>query len=64
MIILPNHLNSGVYLRGLRQPLEQIAEVLDQQGKPAFARALRDAATVCDIFSKVLIEKKDTIYLP
>lgn len=62
MIVLPNHLSNPVFVKGLRQPLEAVAEILDEQGHGHYALSLRDAATVCETFAKVCLEKSDTLY--
>ncbi len=56
-IVLPNILLNPVFVNGLREPLEAVAEILDEQRKESFALALRNAATICETFSVVNLEK-------
>ncbi len=56
-IILPNLLLNPVYVSGLREPLEAVAEILDEQDKHEFALALRYAATVCETFCEIHLTK-------
>lgn len=61
VIVPPTYLNNSVYVRGLRQPLEELAELLDEQNKPSYARSLRDVATICDLYAAIVIEKSATL---
>lgn len=63
LLVLPcTHLNA-VWVEGLRKPLEEVAEILDEQDHPEYARALRDAATICDAFSIINIKRTHTLQL-
>lgn len=57
LISPPNILLNSVYLYGLRQPLEQIAEILDGQNRHTFALAVRNACNVVDIYTEVCVDK-------
>ena len=57
IIALPNILLNPIYVSGLDQPLLSVADILDEQNKPEYARALREAATACDTFAKVNLLK-------
>lgn len=57
-IIPPSILLNPVYLKGMWQPLEDVAEILDEQGKHEHARALRDAITIIQIYTDVLVTKE------
>lgn len=61
---MPNILNNSVYVTGLRNPLEDVADVLDMQGKYEYARALRDAATICETYAAVNIAKTAKLQEP
>ena len=52
-----NLLKSPHYISGLRQPLEQVADILDAQNKKEYAEALRFAAIVCILYADVVGEK-------
>lgn len=54
IIVLPTLLENPAYVSGLDQPLELVADALDQDGKHEFALALRNAATICKTFAKVI----------
>lgn len=56
-IILPNLLMNSVYVRGLEQSLNTVADVLDAQDKPEFALSLRYAAQICEVFADVNLDK-------
>ena len=64
VIVMPNLLNNSVYVTGLRNPLEAVAEVLDVQGKYEYAKALRDAATICETYAKVNITGEAKLQKP
>lgn len=57
-IALPKILLNPIYVSGLDQPLEGIANELDKQGKSEYATALRYAATICRTFSEVCLTKE------
>lgn len=57
VIVLPNLLNNPVYVAGLRQPIEAVAEILDAQEKYEHAMALRNAATICETFAEINLNK-------
>lgn len=57
-IILPNILKNPIYVKTLSQPLSEVANILDEQNQFEHARALRYAATICEVFSEVNLEKK------
>jgi hypothetical protein len=61
-IILPPHLLLPIYVSGLREPLEAVAEILDEQGKGIYADALRDAATICEAFAEISLEKTASLF--
>ena len=54
---MPNILNNAIYVAGLRQPLEAVAEILDLQGQYEHALALRNAATIAETYAAVNINK-------
>lgn len=64
IIVLPNHLYNPIFVSGLSQPLEAVAEILDEQNRPEHALALRDAKTICEVFSKVILEKSAELFVP
>lgn len=57
LLVLPNLLLNPVYVQGLRNPLESVAEILDEQDKPEFALALRYAAQICEAFVAINLTK-------
>lgn len=57
-ITLPNALTNAVYVKGLQEPLESVAQLLEADGKRNFARALREASTVCQAFANVNLLKE------
>lgn len=61
IISLPNILRNPVYVKGLNQPLQDVAEILDEQGKHEHALALRYAAIICDTFAEVNLNKNAEI---
>lgn len=61
IIALPNLLLNPVYVAGLIQPLLDVAEILDEQGRHEHARALRDAGTIANAFARVNLEKSATL---
>lgn len=60
-LVLPKILLNPVFIRGMRQPLEEIADLLDAQDKPYHAKALRECATICDAFADVCLDKSATL---
>lgn len=62
IIVLPNTLTNPVFLSGMNQPLFSVADILDEQDKPEFALALREAWTIIDTFNKVCILKTHKLY--
>lgn len=58
---LPNILLNPVYVEGLEQPLNTVADILDEQSRHEYALALRYAATVCNAFVKLNITKEATL---
>lgn len=63
IIILPKLLTNSIYVKGLREPLEAVAEVLDLQDKHEYANALRDAATIVEVFTKINLENTAKLFL-
>lgn len=63
MLILnpPNILRNEVYVSGLKEPLLTIADILDEQDKPEYALALRNAAIICQMYVSVVIKKEATL---
>jgi len=57
LICLPNLLLNPVYVYGLSQPLETVADILDEQGKYECALSLRNSATVVKTFSEINLTK-------
>jgi hypothetical protein len=62
-IALPKILTNTIYLDGLEQPLNTVAEILDEQGQHEHALAIRNAITIINVFTKVLIKKEATLIL-
>ena len=58
IISVPKLLLDPVYLRGLKQPLEDVAEILDEQDRHYHALALRETMTIIDVYRECLVEKK------
>ena len=63
LLVPPNYLTDLVYLEGLHQPLEEIAEVLDEQNRPHHALAIRDTIMIIHIYKEVLIKKNATLHI-
>lgn len=57
----PHILRNAIYVSGLNQPLEEVAEILDAQDKPYHALALRNAAIICQMYSEVCINQTAVI---
>ena len=47
-----------IYVAGLREPLESVACVLDEQGQDYFAEALRNAAEICTAYAETLVQQE------
>jgi hypothetical protein len=62
LIVLPKILSNPVYVEGLDEPLQLIADILADQGEHNYARSLREAAIVCQAFSQVNLRKTHTLY--
>lgn len=62
LIVLPNILNNPVYVDGLKQPLELVAEILDEQNKSLYALALRESCQIIDAFVKINLLKEAELY--
>lgn len=55
VLVLPNILLNSIYVEGLSQPLDMVADILDEQDKSEFALALRYASIVCKAFCQINI---------
>jgi hypothetical protein len=64
LIVLPNYLSNPVFLEGIDQPLNDIADILDEQDRHQHASAVRDALTIIQTFTKVNINKTHNLFTP
>lgn len=64
IIVLPNHLYLPACAAGIDQPLESIAEALDEADKLHHALTIREAKTIIDTFYKVCVFKTHELYIP
>ena len=62
LIVPPSLLTNPYYLRGLHQPLEEIADTLDEQDKHGYARALRHAAEIVRLYVILNIDKTGVLH--
>ena len=58
MLNPPNILRNEIYVAGLKEPLLTIADILDEQDQHEYARALRNAAIICEMYVSVVIKKE------
>ena len=61
MLNPPNILRNEIYVAGLKEPLLTIADILDEQDQHEYARALRNAAIVCQMYVSVVIKKEAVV---
>ncbi len=63
LIVPPLLLQNPVYLAGLHQPLEAVADILDEQGQHEHAMCIRYAVQIVSIYHRVLINGTHAIHL-
>lgn len=57
VLVMPKLLCNAIYVEGLAQPLNAIADVLDEQDRSEYARAIRASLSIVDYYTKVVLNK-------